>query len=1025
MKYSEEEGVKNEAMRQAKNPHSTFHIPQSAEWERYHIPVKTALTPWELGKFMVERADSCINCGKCISACIYGVHFRRPDDVRRLDEPRHSLCRDCFRCVEECPVGALKILPNPVYLGIGDEFIPPWLVQLIWQQAETGRVPVSGAGFRGPFGGPGWDGMWTDMSEIVRPTRDGIHGREYISTDVEIRRNLPYLKFTPDGRLASPILPSLRLPIPILFSLPSVAEHPRPALSLLRASKLLGTLAILAEEDFSPELEEFTDSIFLHLREWRTEKKTWAKAFEVDYQEGFHRMVEQIRHDMPGAILSVRLPLIPSAESAIEDILKENVEMVHLVADPNGFETPPLQTGLFEEGTRGKRRAFIRDRLTEIHRHLVKLAVRDEITLVAEGGIIAPEHIAKAILCGTDAVVLDRTLLIALGFTATGRRLIPNAMDVEWGTQRILNLMNAYRDQLLEVAGAMGIRDIRRMRGEMGRAMFQADLEREFIEALENPIPLLTKEKLQAEVSQSPAHLISIPEAKPAPLQDMYRRPIGVAKVIRADSCIHCGICVKLCPFGVHIRPDGYKRVLPPLDDLCIGEKCKEKDFYCINKCPVDALFLVRSPHIDTLGDARWTPELILSNWYMSETGTAPEHLEYKVGQSGGGLDKLRFTFELPVNSEDTGAKKLQNEELKSSSVQPNHSKPTVKSPHPPTKISTALMLNRRSDGPRIVIPIPIYGGGMSFGSIGITTMLGRAKAAKEWNTFVSTGEGGYPAEIQVYDDHIITQVATGLFGVKEDTLKRVRIIEFKYAQGAKPGLGGHLLADKNTPVVAEQREAVPGTSLFSPFPFHSVYSVEDHRKHVDWLKATNPNALVSVKVSTPTDVDMVAIGIYYAGAHIIHLDGGYGGTGAAPEIAKKNIAMPIEFAIPKVHRYLLQEGVRHKVVLMVSGGIRTAYDVAKCIALGADGAIIGTAELVAMGCVRCGNCESGRGCPKGITTTDPELYPLIPENWGAQRIINLYIAWHHQLCHILQNLGMTDIRELVGRTDTLRYLEN
>jgi len=134
---------------------------------------------------------------------------------------------------------------------------------------------------------------------------------------------------------------------------------------------------------------------------------------------------------------------------------------------------------------------------------------------------------------------------------------------------------------------------------------------------------------------------------------------------------------------------------------------------------------------------------------------------------------------------------------------------------------------------------------------------------------------------------------------------------------------------------------------------------------------------------------------------------------------------MPIEFAIPKVHRYLLQEGVRHKVVLMVSGGIRTAYDVAKCIALGADGVVIGTAELVALGCVRCGNCESGRGCPKGITTTDPELYPLIPENWGAQRIINLYIAWHHQLCDILQNLGMTDIQELVGRTDTLKYLKN
>jgi len=159
--------------------------------------------------------------------------------------------------------------------------------------------------------------------------------------------------------------------------------------------------------------------------------------------------------------------------------------------------------------------------------------------------------------------------------------------------------------------------------------------------------------------------------------------------------------------------------------------------------------------------------------------------------------------------------------------------------------------------------------------------------------TFTSTGEGGYPDALLPYAAHIITQVATGLFGVREDTIQRARIVEFKYAQGAKPGLGGHLLGSKVTPVVAAMREVVEGTSLFSPFPFHSVYSVEDHKKHLDWIRLVNPSALISVKVSTPTDVDMVAVGSYYAGAHIIHLDGAYGGTGAAPEIAKKNIAMP------------------------------------------------------------------------------------------------------------------------------------
>jgi glutamate synthase domain-containing protein 2 len=311
----------------------------------------------------------------------------------------------------------------------------------------------------------------------------------------------------------------------------------------------------------------------------------------------------------------------------------------------------------------------------------------------------------------------------------------------------------------------------------------------------------------------------------------------------------------------------------------------------------------------------------------------------------------------------------------------------------------------------------------MSFGSVSLQTMLARAMAAQAIGTFTSTGEGGYPDELLPYADSIITQVATGLFGVREETIQRARIVEFKYAQGAKPGLGGHLLGGKTTEVVASMREAVAWTSLFSPFPFHSVYSVEDHKKHVDWIRAVNPQALVSVKVSTPTDVDMVAVGIYYAGAHIVHLDGGYGGTGAAPEIAKKNIAMPIEYAIPKVHQFLVSEGIRDDVTLMASGGIRTPYDIAKAVALGADGVVIGMADLVAIGCTRLADCEKGRGCPFGITTTDPELSRLIVPEWGAGRITNMYRAWAIQLRELLARLGLESIRHLRGRTDLLVYL--
>jgi glutamate synthase domain-containing protein 2/ferredoxin len=491
---------------------------------------------------------------------------------------------------------------------------------------------------------------------------------------------------------------------------------------------------------------------------------------------------------------------------------------------------------------------------------------------------------------------------------------------------------------------------------------------------------------------------------------DRYRNAIGKYSINRSARCIACGRCAEVCSHGVHIKPEGYSMMLRPQDHQCIGPACCETGDNCLSQCPQKALTMKLNPNMDCLGDPRWTGDLILSTWYEAETGhTPPRHLEYRHGASNGGFDRIRFRFEVPLPSPEAPPAAEKRKGVNGFSF---------------AEIDTGLDLNRRNDGrPQVHIDIPIYGGGMSFGSVSIHTILAKARAAVAWNSFSCTGEGGYPDRLRPYDDHMITQVATGLFGVREETIQRVRIVEFKYAQGAKPGLGGHLLGDKNTPAVARMRGAVPGNALFSPFPFHSVYSVEDHKKHLDWIKEVNSRCLVSVKVSTPTDVDMVAVGSYYAGAHIIHLDGSYGGTGAAPDIAKKNIAMPIEFAIPKVHKFLSAEGIREKVTLIASGGIRTAYDVLKAIALGADGVVIGTAEMVALGCVRCACCESGRGCPRGIASTDTELSTLMELEWATQRLINLQNAWHEQMVAVLRQLGMNSIRELRGRSDVLCYL--
>jgi glutamate synthase domain-containing protein 2 len=408
-----------------------------------------------------------------------------------------------------------------------------------------------------------------------------------------------------------------------------------------------------------------------------------------------------------------------------------------------------------------------------------------------------------------------------------------------------------------------------------------------------------------------------------------------------------------------------------------------------LSKIEVDS----KRKKFSALGNRRWTRDLLLSTWYQSQHAKPPpvsSSLEYKVGESNGGFDNWRFNFE-------------------------NNTEESVWDDYNITR-DLSITLNKK-----IKIDMPTYGGGMSYGSVSLSVMLARALSSKLANSYTSTGEGGYPIELEMYKNHVITQVATGLFGVNEKTLQNTPIIELKYAQGAKPGLGGHLLGDKNTVSVSNMRESVQSVSLFSPFPFHSVYSVEDHKSHVEWLKTINPKALISVKVATPHDIEMVAIGAYYAGADIIHIDGAYGGTGAAPEIAKKNIAMPLEYAIPIVHEYLTKEGVRDEITLIASGGVRTAYDVSKSIAIGADGVVRGSSELIPLGCTQCGNCESGRGCQVGIATTDEYLSQIIDPNWGSERISNLDQSWKLQYDYILSRLNLKNFKELRGNYEVLQ----
>jgi len=960
---------------------------------KYHIKIEQAPPRFSpVPEYCQLENEGCLGCLDCVKrdSCVYDVYSKREYHPWEFMETGDVMCLNCFRCIQECKKNILARVRNPQYDEMGDDYWKPDLIRSISRQAETGKIPVSGAGYRGPFSGPGFDRMWTDMSEIVRPTRDGIHGREYISTVIDLGKSISKLEFDENGGMVTEPPPYVELPVPMLLEIPekgNIGESVGRA--VVEAARSLGTAAVVdvavamktSKDDRSKTIVKFDP------------RKDDAKVLDgvgiaqLEYKENVTADIAEIKKTNPDLIFSVRLPMDENVVARVAKLAADNVDVLHMDATANGV------------GMGSRADDFLTDIVAEVHEKLVDDGVRERVTLLVSGGIALAEHVAKTIICGADGVVLDTVLLLALecrlckecgdGFECPVGLEDP---PLEWATRRIVNLVGSWHSQLLEVLGAMGIREVRRLRGERGRAMFFEELERDCFG------PVFGKDA----VAPEPVELPDMPEkASPkldglaTPCPSRFRNHLGKFKVVRTTACVTCGKCAEVCAYEVHVKAG--ERMLSPKSYLCAGpETCRAAGAYCVDNCPEDALIVGPDPMYETFGDPRWTNDLLLSTWIQSETGKPPtQAIEHKVGGSGGGFDLMDFRF----------PKKVPDDSIA------------------PEDIDLSIPINRRGDDrPEITIGFPAYGGGMSFGSISLATMISRARAWKAFDSFTCSGEGGYPDALKEYDDNVITQMATGLFGVKEETIQRVKIVEFKYAQGAKPGLGGHLLGDKVTPAVAKMREAVEGTSLFSPFPFHSVYSVEDHKKHVDWIKAINSKALIAVKVSTPTDVDMVAVGSYYAGAHIIHLDGSYGGTGAAPDIAKKNIAMPIEYAIPKVHQFLIDEGIRDKMTFIVSGGVRTVYDIAKAIALGADGVVIGTSELVALECIRCGNCESGRGCPRGIATTDPELSAMYDSDWGAQRIINLFCSWTIQLRDILRRFGFRSVRQLVGRSDLLEY---
>ena len=446
--------------------------------ERYHIT--TAPTPARfprIGKYsVVDWREDCARCRNCVkNACISGVyaldtaHDRDPGTTL---EPAFD-CRFCLSCVQGCTKGLLSLSVNPAYLTLGDRFWSREMILTTWDQAENGRIPVSGAGYRGRFCGPGFDSMWTDMSEIVRPTRDGIHGREYISTSVDIGPKPLRLRFDVDDESESAIV---ELPLPIILDVPPWGtDGAHLAGARTNAARNLRTLSVrrasqIGEGDDPDALAPLFEGADIDAHEGLLRRVRFAELTDSpDVGANLKRLLAL----NPRLVIGVRTPFTAKAGERLLQLHQAGVRVVHLCADESGLEVDTAEP------------RFLRDTLREAHGRLVQEGIRDEMTLIVGGGIALAEHMAKAIICGADLVAVGAPLLVALGcrvcdgdHDATCPVQLQD-VDVDYATQRMTNLMGAWHSQLIEVLGAMGIREVRRLRGETGRAMFLEDLDRE------------------------------------------------------------------------------------------------------------------------------------------------------------------------------------------------------------------------------------------------------------------------------------------------------------------------------------------------------------------------------------------------------------------------------------------------------------------------------------------------------------------------------------------------------------------
>ena len=972
-------------------------------------------------KYRVTIDDEhCIHCGTCIDACMYSVRKRDEADPRRVVIADETLCRGCGACIERCPqiaqgLPATTVELHPYYLTMGDAYWNSEVISRIDLEATTGKIPVSGTGQGDPHRGSGNDGIRFGHFHIVGPAQNLLYESSADAIAIQLGQRPKYLTLagetiqTPPPRLIGFKTPILIDRLPMTMSA-DILE------SMLAAAAEMGTRCTVRLDEFKrfdSIMRNRYGSLILRLSPEDLKKPSEAlKDRSLDLVE------IEINDEVLARKGSLRALFSDSAVlSAVITVRKEDVD-AELRPVPALrkklealFDSPFDIIVLSSEYDPGKGYYPTTDAVPAVHRFLVEQKIRHRFSILASGGLRSAADTQKTIQRGANGVKIDWPVLLTVDPMARQKYLnkesLEESLDVPLMAKRIANLIRVWNVQVTEVLGASGFKDIKKTVGEENRLLIFDDLEERIYD-----------------IFRSPEHL-------------ERNRRCNQRRIEREGS-------------GVGWQYSQLKALTKPVSS--------PHQFYSCN-LKASCYKIFDRDHV-------WPGSLLASAGRMA-TGDPNAfllgHVEER-GNLGDGFDDIRILFKespdgLPdekIDRVSTGLQIAPQLKIKTPFLGAGMSVGSIGPGTWRARVLAAKALGTQLDTGEGGYPT-YYILDAKWNPLGLSEqqvlLVGKLMAERkltpiekvlekvhqeldespEYEKIVETLKR-HPASMPIQyvpivtpedQDYVSTQLKTGLFGVTKETIRKARRVVIAYSQGAKQGVGGHLLGRKVFGLVSLLRGVAEGVSLISPFPFHNCYSIEDVKAFIDAVRMINRRTTICIKVSPSPDIEFIVSGLARIAKDNqmvieVWLDGPRGGTGAAPDIIKGQMGMHMEYAIPICHEKLMGDGLRDHVVFNGSGGFRTWGDIVKGVAMGLDGVILGTGDLVAIGCVRDRNCESG--CRSGISTIDPRMQLLRDVELNKQQIINFRATLQAQITRAIAALGMKDIRELRGRYDTFTW---